>query len=263
MRNPIKRNKNIGTSKQGHGQENRMVIPEPLYDQKIFWSRLGKHRAFDIEIQGKTYSFLVEETLRNHAHACTVEDLIKMIHFLPPSHLEGLKYIVLRQPKRKEQILNPVWGRLIYFYEYKENHAPAIILEAIDYSSNLIRDRKMRIEEQEEFERLVNDGHNFQSKRRKYVAAFDMDKVRNTQLYRTFLHEAGHYYHYLQFANEGEEGLENYEKLSLAEKEKFAHTYTEQRSQQLKETGKIPFERILTSDFLGKFRLRKEDFEVL
>ena len=39
---------------------------------------------------------------------------------------------VRRQPKRKEEIISPVWGRLIYSYEFENDYCPAIILDAID-----------------------------------------------------------------------------------------------------------------------------------
>ena len=259
MRNPSRRNRNIGTNKQGHGQNNRMVIPEPFYDQKIFWERLGKHRHFDMEIGGANYFFLVEETLENHAHACTVEDLMRMISFLPTEHLEGLEYIVLRQPTKKEQLLNPVWGRLAYFYGYEGHHAPAIILEAVDYSKTLVRGRKMRVEDQEEFQRLVDDGHEFTAHKRKFEAPFELDHVRNTQLYRTFLHEVGHYYQYLQFLGK-DDGMEAYERLGIEEKEKFVHTYVEKIGKKFREEELLPFERILTRRFLEIFGLREDDF---
>jgi hypothetical protein len=38
-RDPRRRNRNIGAAKQGHGQDNRMVIPEPWADRRVFYER--------------------------------------------------------------------------------------------------------------------------------------------------------------------------------------------------------------------------------
>ena len=72
------------------------------------------------------------------------------------------KFIVLRQPKRKEQIISSVWGRLIYLYEFEKEDFPAIILESIDKDSRLIWSKKLSVDERKEFERLKNDGHIFE-----------------------------------------------------------------------------------------------------
>lgn len=44
MRNNTRRNRNIGTAKQGYGQNNKMQIAEPLYNSDIrrHLDRLGK-----------------------------------------------------------------------------------------------------------------------------------------------------------------------------------------------------------------------------
>jgi hypothetical protein len=35
--NPIRRNRNIGTAKSGHGQDNRMTIPKIAHGSNDFW----------------------------------------------------------------------------------------------------------------------------------------------------------------------------------------------------------------------------------
>jgi hypothetical protein len=39
-REPTRRNRNIGTSKQGHGQDNRMVIPSRWPDDRVYFEVL-------------------------------------------------------------------------------------------------------------------------------------------------------------------------------------------------------------------------------
>ena len=38
--NPSRRNRNIGTAKSGHGQNNRLVIPARWSDDRVFWEKL-------------------------------------------------------------------------------------------------------------------------------------------------------------------------------------------------------------------------------
>jgi hypothetical protein len=35
--NPVRRNRNVGTAKQGRGRDNRMVIPSNWHDSRTFW----------------------------------------------------------------------------------------------------------------------------------------------------------------------------------------------------------------------------------
>jgi len=39
--NPVRRSRNIGTARQGHGENNRMVIPESWHRSQRFWENLG------------------------------------------------------------------------------------------------------------------------------------------------------------------------------------------------------------------------------
>lgn len=54
-----------------------------------------------------------------------------MITHIPSEDYGDLRFIILRQPKRKEEIISPVWGRLIYSFEFEHEYAPAIILDAV------------------------------------------------------------------------------------------------------------------------------------
>jgi len=76
------------------------------------------------------------------------------------------------------------------------------------------------------------------------------ENVRNTQLYRTLLHEFGHYVHYLTIVERPgyeDEALELceqrwdfYNKIPAVEKEAFAHRYATNLKQLLEEKGVIP-----------------------
>ncbi|HFA51094.1 MAG TPA: hypothetical protein ENJ95_18940 [Bacteroidetes bacterium] len=255
MFNPTRRNRNIGTAKQGYGQENKMVIPWPAIAMKSFYERLTEYRVEYRTINGNRFEFIIEKTRKNSEHACTVEDLSELIRHIRPEDYGRLNLIILRQPKRKEEILSSVWGRLIYSYQYKNDFRPAIILEAIDYSNKLKWPKNLSPEGQKELNRLKNDGHNLKEEKRFHVAEYKLDNVRNTQLYRTLPHEFGHYRHYLEIVGEIEDNEdEEYEefekrenlyfKIPTADKERYAHRFADNLELMLRKCGAIPFERI-------------------
>ncbi|UII21512.1 hypothetical protein [Fulvivirga ligni] len=137
MRNPTRRNRNIGTSKQGHGKDNKLTIPYPAVVEKSFIERLSDYHKENRTINGNNFKFVIETTRENSAHACTVDDIAEIIRHIPPEDYQDLNLIILRQPKRKEEILASVWGRLIYSYDFEGTNGPAIMLEAIDSDKTL------------------------------------------------------------------------------------------------------------------------------
>lgn len=268
MRNPSRRNKNIGTSKQGHGQNNKMVIPSSWHDSKVFFERLEAYQIVERSILGHPFRFVVEQTRSTAFHSCTIEDLCTFLAFIPATDYGELSLIVLRQPKRKESMLNPVWGRLIYSFEFEGRYEPAIILEAVDTSQKLQWPKKQSLERQREFRRLKEDGHVFEEGRRHFTANFELNSSRRTQLYRTLPHEFGHYVHYCKVVErpldndlDWNQRWERYEAIAAEEKERFAHDYALRCTEKLKEEGLIPFERVLEEKQIQKDGLRLQDFE--
>jgi len=205
MKNPTRRNKNIGTSKQGFSKDNKLVIAWPASVQKYFYERLEKYQKVERVIKGHEFTFIIEETRKNCYHACTVDDLVSLISCIPEKDYGELCYIVLRQPKRKEETLSPVWGRLIYSYEFEDNHYPAVIIEAIDLSRSFKWDKKLSPDKLEFVERPSHTDEEFE---------------------------------------EWEKRHERYWQLPLDEKEKFAHNYAYQLTEKLKSKYIIPFERM-------------------
>ena len=232
--NPTRRNRNIGTAKQGYGQNNKMTIPWPAVTMKSFYERLGDYRKSVREIGGKSYTFVVETPREHCFHTCSIADVTRMLDHVPPDDLVDLDLIVFRQPKRKEEILSPVWGRLIYSYEFENHTKSAIILESVDSENRLKWPRHLSVDGQKEFARLTEDGHVFREKGRYFEADFDPVPTRNTQLYRTLLHEIGHYVQFLT--------SEKYWAISVDETERFAHRHANSLRQTLFESGIIPFE---------------------
>ncbi len=254
MNNPTRRNRNIGTAKQGHGQNNSLRIPWPSAVCKSFYERLGEYRKETHVVHGVERQCVVEKTLHDFMHACSVADVIQMLQLVPAEDIDGVELIVFRQPKRKETILSPVWGRMIYYYEFENRFGPAVVLEAV-YSTGRQRwPKKLCVESQMELERLRRDGHAFVTDRRHHVAPFEKAAVRNTQLYRTLLHEIGHYVHYLREVVQPNRENDTDEKRELRsdryfdgipqqEKENFAHTYAERIYAELAAQNLVPFEQ--------------------
>ncbi|MDR3159251.1 MAG: hypothetical protein LBU11_09665 [Zoogloeaceae bacterium] len=255
MRDNRRRNRNIGTARQGHGQNNRMVIPDPFYYTEGFrwyFERLTQYKKFTRLINGHEFTFVVEETRADCRHACSVEDVAYMLEHIPVADYGDLHLIVFRQPKRKEKILSPVWGRLIFTYTFEQHdYAPAVILEAFSLSGSVRRSRRLSVEERHELERLQGDGLDFTADRRNYQAPLTRETARAVQLYRTLPHEFGHYAQYRQIletpgpdlASMDEHELQTYfhESIPALEKEKFAHAYADRMNAEWRKKGSIPF----------------------
>jgi hypothetical protein len=256
MKNPTRRNKNIGTAKQGHKTQSKFQIPSSYYDSKIFYEKLGQTISVTREIGGQTVLFIVEKTKKNSCHACTIEDLERVLTAIPRNYIEGLTTFILRQPKAKEEIFSPVWGRLIYLYELGKRTLPAVILESVNYSKAITLNRKLSIEGQKEVLRLIADGHEIHEDKRQYTLKPGLEHVRNTQLYRTLLHEIGHYYHYITTEPDV------YEKIGATEKEIFAHGFADQCRKALEDAEIIPFDRILTIENIKASKLDLSDFQI-
>ncbi len=252
MRNPTRRNRNIGTENQGFSQNNKLTISSPYGNLKSFYERLENYEKELRVINNHEFLFVVEKTRENSIHSCSINDIQKIIEQIPFEDYGELRFIILRQPKRKEEIISPVWGRLIYSYEFENDYFPAIILDAIDLEKKISWTKKQTIDDQKEFERLKKDGHIFTENKREFIAEFNPEIVRNTQLYRTLPHEFGHYVHYLKIVensgdeeedyDEKEKRMDFYFSIPKAEKEKFAHNYAEKLNDKLRSENIIPFQ---------------------
>lgn len=253
MYNPTRRNRNIGTKKQGRSKNNHMRIANTHHDDKEFYERFSAYETTSRIINDHEFIFIIEETREGIQHACTVDDIAHILLHIPPEDYGELRYIVLRQPKRKEEIISPVWGRLIYSFEFQDEYYPAIILEAFDSNRKIVRSKKMQLEDAKEIARLRDDGHVLQDTKRDWVIEHDLNHVRSTQLYRTLPHEFGHYVHYLEVVERPAKPDESYDdwcarddvycSLSTDEKEKYAHRYADEFKEKLVEQGVIPFAR--------------------
>lgn len=271
--NPTRRNRNIGTAKHGHGQNNRMRVADPWTASGPFWAQLGSYQVIRRECGDREVPFFVEDTREECVHACTVGDIVTMLNQIPSQDYASLAAVVLRQPKRKEEILHPVWGRMGYWSNVGRPQdgaasGPVVILEALVPFRTFWRNKSVDSGEKAELERLVSDGHVMTTSRSRIRFESSLDATRATQLYRTLPHEIGHLVDYATSVPEADEAKgisfdrhwelhERYWQRPVQEKEAFAHRYADGFRRRLVASGRIPFSRIESWDADG---LRSCDF---
>jgi len=256
MKDPTRRNRNIGTAKQGFGANNKLVIPWPAAVMKSFEERITNYTKQNRTINGNTFLFVVEQTRDDSFHSCTINDCAELLRHIPPSDYGRLKLVIFRQPKRKEEILNSVWGRLVYSYKFEGEYLPAVILESINPNKILKWPKSQTPDGLKELTRLKMDGHKIVTEKREHRIQCSTESIRSTQLYRTLPHEIGHYKHFLELVGEIEDSPdsetyeeyeireEKYHNLSTDIKEKFAHNYAEKFKIEMSKVGVIPFNQI-------------------
>ncbi len=251
--NPGRRNRNIGTAKSGHGRDNRMVIPASWANGRMFYARLENPIAVKGVVGRLVITILVEPCRRGFVHAVTVEDVVHLLHYLPAEDVAPIRLVLLRQPKRKETLLSPVWGRLAFFVEVGPWNGPAVILEAQCLAGSSKWPASLSPEEQRELGRLRADGHQVRRGRRGYEITSDVAAVRSTQLYRTLPHEIGHHVDWVRRVDRPA-GDDNDEWWRLDElyfsrphrqREDFAHRYADEFRTHAEVDGYLPFRRFL------------------
>lgn len=87
---PVRRNRYIGTAKQGHGQDNRMVIPNDWRDSRVFWERVSHFTVATRSVHGRELPFVVEPTRQDSVFACTVDDIATLLNVAPSEHVFGV-----------------------------------------------------------------------------------------------------------------------------------------------------------------------------
>jgi hypothetical protein len=274
-RNPTRRNRNIGTAKQGHGKKNKHVVPRAWLDSVWDWKRRPEHVVVTRQVWGRELPFMVEHTRADSVHACTVDDVAEMLRLLPKRHINscegitGVQGIIFRQPTRRETCLRPVWARLGFAVDVGPVTGPAIMLEAQTVPLRLKWGRHLGPSDERELTRLQSAATETRSDRRHHHLLFDLAGVRRVQLFHSLPHEVGHWADMLENVE-----LPSYEDHDLwqslwerywqrphVEREEFAHRYAEQAVAELRESGQVPFRRQLSPEALAAEGLRVEDFQ--
>lgn len=128
-----------------------------------------------------------------------------------------MDFVVLRQPKRKEEILSPVWGRYYPYSGFDTRYGGAIILETMDLSRVLHWRKPLNAMGMKELEKLRGEGHEITETPKRFEIRATVAAVRQTQLFRTLPHEIGHHVHASSHAD--------YDRLPISEQERFAEDY--------------------------------------
>lgn len=261
MRNPVRRNRNIGTARQGHGQANRLVIPSICNDHRHWWTQLGPHEAVHRHIDGVAMTFIVEATLGGWSHACSLDDICQVLRSVPKADWRGISLILLRQPQRKQAILNPSWGRLAYDANIGRPgqsdmwHGPVISLEAVDSRRPVVWSTSLSPDSAEELARLIADGHQVTRRGRKHIITPQPAAIRATQLHRTLLHEIGHWVDWQEKVLAPDGDFDLYFARARDEREAFAHRYADTQRERLTRLGVLPFAAMLAAEGLEQDNL--------
>jgi hypothetical protein len=255
-----------------------MTVPEVAHGENLFWERVAGARKAIRTVSGRAIKFFVETTRADCVHACTVDDIVRLLSHVPVADWEGIGAILLRQPRRKEQLLSSVWGRLAYAADFVDRsgrvfyEGPAIVMEAVNPTEPIRFGKNLPPDGLAELERLRSDGHNIRPGDKNHTIEPTLEGCRATQLYRTFLHELGHWVDFLEKVERPAATLaagtsdpysillDRFHCRPTKEKEQFAHSYAERLRRHLVEIHVLPFDRQLDRERLRKDGLRLEDF---
>ena len=256
--NPVRRNRNIGTPKQGRGRTNAMTIPAVCHCERNWWENLGPFVVSEQSVGPHKITFILEQTRESCVHACTIDDICHILSLVPSSDMESLDTVVMRQPTRKQELVNPAWGRLAYSADLgrpgkkTRRSGPAVFLEAKNPTEVWKWSRKLCPEDALELDRLRADGHRVEDTGKRFIFRSDLESIRATQLYRTLLHEVGHWVDWLEkVVRPAKDDYAKYEVLAdryfarpKKEREGFAHQYADKLRRNLTAEGRIPFQQI-------------------
>lgn len=258
--NPSRRNKKIGTEGQGFKSRKDFGIPESWPDDRIYWQKLKDPVVTPYAIGGHEFTILIEPTRSDYKYHVSVPDLVKVIECIPENDRRDIKVFVFRQPTRKEAIFAHVWGRLGYLADFGRYSGPSVLLEAqpIDLAYKL--ENHLAADFMQELELLKQEGHRIELTKRHFEIRSPPDAIRNTQLYRTLIHEIGHYVDYLEKVirpgeeQDADDDLEDlYFARPVAEKEHFAEKYAAAIAQELRSKNSIPFNPLpISAEHHGK-----------
>jgi len=193
IRNPTRRNKNIGTAAQGFKHRNAFGIPSPDNGARRFYESLRNPVEIPMALSRHKFTVLVEPPLPGFTYYVSIGDVLEVLKLLPEADRKDIELIVFRQPKRKERIFSPVWGRMAYWAEIGKHSGVTVVIEAqpLDYSYRLAKSLGPLFAR--ELDLLREDGHNVVTGRKSIEITCPPEAIRNTQLFRTLPHEIGHH----------------------------------------------------------------------
>ena len=145
------------------------------------------------------------------------------------------------------------------------------MLEAVNPTKPIRFGKSLSPDELAELDRLESDGHGIRNQDKKHIVIPTLESCRATQLYRTFLHELGHWVDFLEKVERPSVAsntadyfalLDRFHERPDREKEQFAHGYAERMRSHLILTQRLPFDRQLDRERLQQDNLLVCDFEL-
>jgi hypothetical protein len=247
--NPARRNKRIGTTDQGFKARNDFGIPTSREDDRLFWQKIRNPVTIPYTIGSHEFAILVEPTDRNYKYYVSISDMIEVLRHIPQDDRRDIKVFAFRQPKRKEAIFSHSWGRLGYHVYFGKYSGPTVFLEAQPVGLTYRIENNVDANFKQEIEKLAQEGHQIELTKRHFDIRCPPAAIRNTQLYRTLIHEIGHQVDYFEKvtrpseAEDADEDLqERYFSLPSRQKEHFAERYAAEMVSQLGSKNIIPFD---------------------
>ena len=189
-------------------------------------------------IRERTTWFFVEPPTGDCRYACTVDDVARLLSKVPLDDWAGMSSIVFRQPTRRQDLLRPVWGRVVFDTTVSGVTGSAIHLDAQDPRQEIRWSRSLGPDDQKELSALAADGHRVARSRRWWSIRPTLDSTRATQLYRTLLHEIGHHVDWRRATPE------LYFRRPTQELERSADRYAMTLRTKIEQRRAIPFDRI-------------------
>lgn len=247
--NSSKRNRKIGTEDQGFKRRNDFDIPASWHDDRIFWQKLKDPVALPCTIGSHAFTVLVEPTHRDYRHHVSISDLLRLVRHIPQDHRRDITVFAFRQPKRKEAIFAPAWGRMGYLADFGRYSGPSVLLEAQPVNFTYKIENNLSADMMRELALLEQEGHDVRLTKRHFAIQSPLEAIRRTQLFRTLIHEIGHYVDYLEKVGQLGEAPDATDDLQdryfarpVMEREHFAEKYAASVRGELGAKGIIPFD---------------------
>ncbi|MGS5089818.1 ImmA/IrrE family metallo-endopeptidase [Hydrogenophaga sp. A37] len=214
-----------------------MKIPERAGDERVFFERLKDPVVLTRRIGERDIRFIVEPTPPRYFYPCSVDDACRVLGAIATS-VRDLEFVVFRHPSSKQRLLRPVWGRAVFWYEFRKQHGAAVIIES--QRPGMVRwNRSQGPDGRAELDRLRADGHRVERTRRGYEVHQTPESMRNTVLFRTLLHEVGHHVDF------DRSDVETWKGKNSRVKEDYAHRFAGMAVAYLSNEGHVPFPPLL------------------
>ena len=171
MRNPTRRNRNIGKTQGGRVKNGRA-------SEK--WSRVFTENIWEEISQSETsWNVFVENPSKDYYHPCTPSDYLSVLNRLPTHQTKDIKGIILRRtPERDLQLGIDAWRRY-----------SCIIMNAFPSENRFTYPTKPKESQINFFKPFCNT---WKEENGGWSLVWEAGEVRRYYLYQVFLHEIGH-----------------------------------------------------------------------